>query len=79
MNKEQTLTELQEIFRIVFKNNSLIVNLQTGIEDLADWDSLMHVVLIDAVEKHFGIKFELGEMLIIEKVDDICNCILKKL
>lgn len=78
MIKEQLLSDIQDIFRTVFKNQSISINVQTCMDDLDEWDSLSHVVLIDTIEKKYNIKFELRDMLDIEKVDDICNCVVQK-
>jgi acyl carrier protein len=78
MTKEKALTELQKIFRSVFINPELVISYNTSIDDIEAWDSLTHVVLIDTIEKHFQIQFDLQDMLDIEKVDDICDKIVAK-
>ena len=78
MTKEQAFIELQQIFRTVFKTSKLEIDYSTTMDDVESWDSLSHVVLIDTVEKHFNIKFELRDMLNIESVDDICNSVIAK-
>jgi acyl carrier protein len=78
MTKEQALSVIRPIFRSVFKSPSLFVEFHTSMDDIEDWDSLTHVVLIDSIEKHLGIKFELRDMLDMENIGDICNSIVAK-
>jgi len=79
MTKEQVRTEIQQIFRKVLKIPDLNVNYSTSMDDLEAWDSLNHVVLIDAMEKHFNIRFSLQDLLNINDVEAICNNVLRKL
>jgi acyl carrier protein len=78
MTKEESLIRLQDIFRTVFKNKELIIGYSTSMKDIDDWDSLTHVIIIDAVEKQFNFKFDLRDMLAIESVNDLCNKIAEK-
>jgi len=79
MTKEQVRTEIQQIFRKVLKIPDLNVNYSTSMDDLEAWDSLNHVVLIDAMEKHFNIRFSLQDLLTINDVEAFCNYVLRKL
>ena len=53
---------LQEIFRIVFGDEELILTDELTADDVDGWDSLMHINLIVAVEKHFQVKFATAEI-----------------
>jgi acyl carrier protein len=79
MTKEQVLSDIQQIFRKVMKDPLLEVNYHTNMDQLESWDSLTHVILIDAIEKHYTIQFNLKDLLNINDVDAICNSILGKL
>ncbi len=78
MTKEKILAELHPIFEAAFKRTGLSLEFSTTMDDIEEWDSLNHAILIDAIEKHYQIKFELMDMLGIHSVDDICDFILKK-
>ncbi len=78
MNKELVLADLQMIFRSVFNAPHLIINIQTSQADIDSWDSLNHAILIDQVEKHFKVKFDLMDMLNIHSVGDICDKIIER-
>lgn len=78
MKKETVLDDLQMIFRSVFNDPQLIINLKTSQSDIASWDSLNHAILIDEVEKHYKIKFDLMDMLNMQNAGDICNKVIER-
>lgn len=43
--------------------------------DIAQWDSLAHLSLLMAVEKAFGITFDIGDSIEIESVGDIIDTV----
>lgn len=77
MTKEELLEELKLIFGTLFNDVSEL-NPSTSADDIPDWDSLNHALLIDKIEKKYEMKFELLEVLDMATVGDICEAILKK-
>jgi acyl carrier protein len=57
----QIQSELQEIFRRVF-DDEMVITETTSAADVDGWDSIAHINLIIAIEKHFAIKFTAGEI-----------------
>ena len=58
-----TLDErLQEIFRDVFEDETLVINDAMSAKDIPEWDSLAHIGIIIAVERAFSIKFAVAEI-----------------
>jgi acyl carrier protein len=53
--------EVQEVFRSVFDDDIVLTD-QTSAADVEGWDSLMHLNLIIALEKRFGIRFSTAEI-----------------
>jgi acyl carrier protein len=56
--------KLQEVFRDVFGDESLVLHDHTSAADVPGWDSVAHINLMFALEQSFGIQFrgnELGE------------------
>jgi acyl carrier protein len=49
--------DLQEVFRRIFDNDELEINEATTAADVEGWDSMAHINLMIAIEKHFGVKF----------------------
>ncbi len=54
--------ELQEVFRQVFGDDEIVLTDATTADDIDGWDSLMHINLIIAMEKRFGVKFAAAEI-----------------
>jgi acyl carrier protein len=73
------LPEIQEIFRGVFDDPSLIITRESNASTVEDWDSLAHVNLVTAIEKKYKIRFALGELQELKNVGDIIDLIQKKL
>lgn len=76
---EQVLTEVTGIFRDVLDNDSINLKYETSAPDVQDWDSLNHIELVVAVEKHFKIKFNFAELQKFQNVGQMCDNILVKL
>lgn len=59
---QQLRTEMQGIFHNVFGDDGIILRDEMTAADIDGWDSLMHINLIIAVERHFKIKFATAEI-----------------
>ncbi len=75
MKKEEIYERLNEVFRDVFDDESIVVNETTTSADIEDWDSLEHINLIVAVENEFGIKFNMGEVTTMKNVGEMVEII----
>ena len=73
------LPELQEIFRDIFDNESLVITPESNASTVEDWDSLAHVNLVTAIEKKYKVNFALAELQELKNVGDMINLIEKKL
>ena len=62
MNSDEVLKKVNEIFIDVLENNKIILNFETTAEDIEEWDSLTHIQLVVAIEKHFKIRFTSKEI-----------------
>lgn len=78
MEKNQILAEVQEIFREVLDNGEIVLANETTADDIEEWDSLTHIQLIVAIEKHFKIKFTSKEILSWQNVGEMIDCIAAK-
>ncbi len=79
MEQAQIFSQLQEIFRDIFDDSSLVINESTNAKDIEEWDSLNHISLISAIEKHFKIKFHLSELQGLKNVGEMVALIARKL
>lgn len=73
------MTELNGVFRQLFEDDSLVVTRTTTADDIEEWDSITHMILVTAVEKKFGIKFSLVDLTTLTMVGDMADLIEKKL
>ena len=72
------LTELNGVFRKVFGNGIPTITRMTMADDIEDWDSLTHMMLIAAVEKKFSVKFSFNELPLLQNVGDLVDSIDEK-
>jgi acyl carrier protein len=56
------ILELQDVFREVFDDDEIVLNEATTAADIDGWDSMMHINLIIAIEKRFGVRFAAAEI-----------------
>ncbi|MBK7849835.1 MAG: acyl carrier protein [Bacteroidetes bacterium] len=79
MEKHEILNQLTGIFKRIFENETVILQMDTTANDVDGWDSLTHTSMIVEVEKHFMVKFKLKEVLGFKNVGDMVNMIHSKL
>ena len=79
MERNELVDKLTVIFRSVFNNEQLVVTDELTANDVANWDSLSHMILIGEVEKSLGITFKLKELNKMKNVGNMMDIILSKL
>ncbi len=79
MNKELILTEIIEILRDILKLKSFQFTENTAPSEIAEWDSLNHLLFIGAVEKKYSIKFKLNDLLKIKNLGNVAEIVSQKL
>ena len=60
--KKQILIKLQNIFRVIFDDDSIKLHSNTTAEDIEEWDSLNQIRIILACEKEFSVKLNPREI-----------------
>jgi acyl carrier protein len=78
MNRQDTLAQLTEVFRRVFGDPALEISEATTADDIEDWNSLSHVDLVVAAEKHFGVRFSTREVRQLPNVGALVDLIARK-
>ena len=76
MTREAVYEKLNEVFQDVFDDDSITVNAETTADDIEDWDSLEHINLVSAVEKTFGVKFTMAQVVGMKNVGEMVDVIL---
>ena len=85
MNQEQhsnppspRVSDLESIAARVFGLELGTVHYELGPEDVLTWDSLGQLDLIVALEKHYGLRFEIEEIFEIFTLGDIARILAAK-
>lgn len=79
MSREEIFEQLNEVFRDVFDDETIVVRETTTADDIEDWDSLEHINLVAAVEQCFGIKFTMGQVVTMKNVGEMVDIILSQI
>ena len=75
MSREEIYEKLNEVFRDVFDDETIMVNDETTAADVEGWDSHMHISLIDAVEEEFDIRFDMKTVVKMKNVGEMVDVI----
>lgn len=78
METYEIFIQLNEIFRDIFDEESLVITPHTTAIDVEGWDSLNHIQLIVEIEKKFKIKFSSKEIFSWKNVGDLAQSIQTK-
>jgi len=78
MNKSEVFQTFQSVFDSAFLD-SVTVTPDLSAKDVEEWDSLLHVSLVLAVEDAFGVRFRVGEVEAVKNMDQWADLILRKL
>lgn len=73
------LTQVNDIFRDVLDNEDIQLTPTSTADDIEEWDSLSHIQLIVAIEKHFKIRFTTAELTSYKNVGEMVEGIQKKM
>lgn len=79
MEMERVLNEVENIFRDILDEESLHLTRETTANDVDGWDSLTHIQLIVAIEKHFKVKFSSKEILSWKNVGELLDSLIVKI
>ena len=75
MSREEILEKVNEVFREVFEDDSIIVKDETTADDIEEWDSLMHITLVSEIENAFGFKFKMKDVVGMKNVGEMLDII----
>jgi len=77
MTQADVIARLQTIFDNVFLE-PVQVTPKLSAKDVPEWDSLTHISLLLAIEKGFGIRFNVGEVEGAGNVGELADLIAKR-
>jgi acyl carrier protein len=78
MERETIVTNLTEVFRRVFNDETLELKDDLTSNHVDNWDSLTHMILISEIENKFQIKFKLKELNKMRNVGEMIDLIIQK-
>ena len=76
---EETIKQLQVIFADVLENDSISLTEDTTAKDIEEWDSLNHIQLVVAIEKHFKVRITSSEIQSWKNVGEMVRSIETKI
>ena len=77
MTRENILEQIQDIVRTRLSNSFINMEESTTASDVDGWNSLVHMEILNDIEEHFKIKFSYQEIMNIETVGNIVDCVEK--
>ena len=78
MNKDLVMQKMQEIFDNMFLD-PFVLKEETSASEIDEWDSLMQITIVVAVEQAFKIRFKIGEVESTKNIGQFADLILKRL
>ena len=78
MTVHEILIELNPIFSDILDVPALSLDASSSAKTIPEWDSLNHIQLVVAVEKHFKIRFTSVEIQSFNNVGEMCEAIIRK-
>lgn len=79
MTQEEILAKIAPIFKEVFNDDEMDVNMDLTADDIDEWSSISQTLMLTEVEKEFGIVFKLREVAEMDNVAAIVGMIESKL
>jgi len=69
--------ELQEIFRQVFDDPTIVLRDDMTATNVEGWDSMAHIDLLIAIERALGVKFATAEMSRLKQPDQNIGSLIR--
>ena len=69
---------LKEVFLDVFDDDEIELSRDTTAADVDAWDSLMHVTLVLAIEREFGLRFSSTEVAQLVDIGELVDLVEAK-
>ena len=77
MTRQEISTRIEAVSKKIFGQGTIISEATTP-NDIEQWDSMNHVVLISSIEKEFSVTFDIMEIIGITRFGDFIDLVEKK-
>jgi len=78
LERGEILKQINKLFIDTLDNEAIVMDENTHAADIEEWDSLTHILLVVAIEKHFKVKFNSKEIMSWKNVGELINSIMEK-
>jgi acyl carrier protein len=78
MLRSEILKQVNDVFTDTLDNEDLVITETTTANEVDEWDSLTHILLVVAIEKRFKIRFTSKEIQSWNNVGEMLNTIQEK-
>jgi acyl carrier protein len=78
MSQTEVITRLQTVFDEVFIEPPTLTP-ELSARDVPEWDSLIHISLLLAVEKAFAVRFRVGEVEATQNLGEFAHLIERRM
>ena len=68
---------MQNVFRDVFDDESIVLHDETTANDIEDWDSFEHINLVVSVQDEFSFKIPMGKVVTMKNVGEMVDLIME--
>ena len=79
MERKELVSRVEAIYKKILEVDEIHLEDSMTAKDVEGWDSLTHSLLINQVQKEFGVKFKLREVISLKNVGELFNLIESKL
>jgi acyl carrier protein len=79
MTEPEIYDALNQVFRQVLEDDTIVLTRDTTAEDVDGWDSMNHIFIVAELEKRFGLKFRAAEMEELKNVGELVALLRQKL
>lgn len=79
MTDAEIYNALNQVFRAVLEDDSIVLTPSTTADDVEGWDSMNHIFIVLELEKSFGVKFHAAEMEELKNVGELVALVQRKL
>jgi acyl carrier protein len=78
MERNAIIEKITPVFRKVLNNPSIVIVDELSANNVDNWDSLSHMLLISEIEAVLDIRFKLKELNKMKNVGDLISIIITK-